>query len=528
MNHSMFRGLARALLWLTAAASAHAAPTVTVSVQPRIGLFHETQYVRTRKELTPPPLIQTNVRASWTPLDRRGFLEAVQGTAVARRIEEDLGARWEILTTYDPAHNYGLRKVRVAVADGAGPKVLSCRVFVDGLTTIGSRDKDGKGCELEFELFDNAARAIDVSYRLAGVEETQRAKAQVPQDFLLVIAGDSYASGEGNPDRPCGGPSLLSCGTPALWMDEECHRSFWSAGMQTALRMIRQDREQRHGAYTVVNVACSGAGLGEGIVQGYGGVVSLRDAVKRHEQALKLDPRGLFLTGRKITPQLEVLEEIAALRPFGPGIDLLIVSAGGNDLQFGAVVVDSIVGNRSVEWAQQTEEHLRARLRTYGHAFRSFAARLREVRPQRVVWIPYPNITSVVAGQSDSQECAAGPFGGLDGFTSVGISPEERMVAHRILVMQLNDLNEQYAKEQGYTMLDRGRLDAAFKGRGWCSPAASRGAYESSDRVVRKADESVRYQGALHGAMHPTFEGHQLVQRLLEETLWPGERRAGP
>lgn len=508
-----------AILAAAAAATlgAHGAePVVTVSVLPRIGLFNEVQYVRTNKREA-PPLIRPSYRAGWTPMTQEDFHQAIAGEAVAALIAQSLPAGWEILTTYDPARHYERRKVRIRLADPAGGRVESCRVFVDGSATVGTRRDDG--CELGFDLHDNGARSIPVSYRLAGAAEAAQVPARVPEDYLFVIAGDSYASGEGNPDRPCSRRSLLTCGTPALWMDEECHRSFWSAGMRTALRMIQEDRAGRRGAYTVVNVACSGAGMAEGVVQGYGGVVKLQNVVSRHQESLRLDPGGLVLTGRKITPQLEVIEEVVQRRPAGQGVDLLVMSAGGNDLQFGAVVVDSIVGNHGAEWAEQTGAHLRARLRTYRHAFNEFARRLKDIRVDRVVWIPYPNVTDIGGEGESAAGCASGPLGAADGFDMLGIDQEERRLAHRSLVTLLNGDNQDYTARERYLMLSRHDLDRVYARRGWCAEDDPKGPYVASTRLVRKADESIKYQGALHGAMHPTFEGHRLVSELIDELL---------
>ena len=62
----------------------------------------------------------------------------------------------------------------------------------------------------------------------------------VVKDFLIVSIGDSYASGEGNPDRwqELTGSDLLgqpTDATPPVWQDKRCHRSAYAAPAQAAL-----------------------------------------------------------------------------------------------------------------------------------------------------------------------------------------------------------------------------------------------------------------------------------------------------
>jgi hypothetical protein len=98
------------------------------------------------------------------------------------------------------------------------------------------------------------------------------------RDVLIVAFGDSFAAGEGNPDRPTRWPADFKLASgPALswwskrprgdrpvsadWWDNTCHRSLLSQHAQAALRMAARDR---HAAVTFVSFACSGATVLDG------------------------------------------------------------------------------------------------------------------------------------------------------------------------------------------------------------------------------------------------------------------------
>ena len=72
----------------------------------------------------------------------------------------------------------------------------------------------------------------------------------VVRDHLIVSLGDSYASGEGNPDVNRAGS------TPARWVDKRCHRSAYAGPAQAALALERADP---HSSVTFLSFACSGA-----------------------------------------------------------------------------------------------------------------------------------------------------------------------------------------------------------------------------------------------------------------------------
>jgi hypothetical protein len=147
------------------------------------------------------------------------------------------------------------------------------------------------------------------------------------QDRLVVGFGDSYSSGEGNPDTPVTlevFPSAKSIkafndgdafklqpnakgefgkhpdiatfksypvaapGARAQWLDRNCHRSAYSYHLRTAIQLAIRDYKSSdgHSALTFLGYACSGAEITEGILGAYAGAETNRDIEKSGSGAL--------------------------------------------------------------------------------------------------------------------------------------------------------------------------------------------------------------------------------------------------
>jgi hypothetical protein len=107
-----------------------------------------------------------------------------------------------------------------------------------------------------------------------------------PRDRLVIGFGDSFTSGEGNPERlalfsgkpwtdgnlPARDPdpvSLAAADTRAQWTDRWCHRSVYSWQIRTVLDAALSDLHQ---SFTVLPYGCSGATILDGVLYGYNGV----------------------------------------------------------------------------------------------------------------------------------------------------------------------------------------------------------------------------------------------------------------
>jgi hypothetical protein len=208
------------------------------------------------------------------------------------------------------------------------------------------------------------------------------------RDTLIASIGDSFASGEGNPDRPTdltrlarrfggetpwddewvdrwpGRDPVIGAAGAAEWWDPRCHRSFLSQHMVAALRYAAAHPQE---ATTFVSYACSGAQVFGGLLSRQAQPPGYRDSraaeVLQYPQVEVLVAnmcRRNSVVGRTMTYDVTAFEE---RRRNGAGppdleaedvrrqvqgyrceedaprrIDMLLVSIGGNDVGFGPVI----------------------------------------------------------------------------------------------------------------------------------------------------------------------------------------------
>lgn len=113
------------------------------------------------------------------------------------------------------------------------------------------------------------------------------------RDFVVVAMGDSFASGEGNPDVPAkmdatitqtpsfgiknqeperdygfprraGTKDTISLDSAAEWVDRRCHRSMYGSVTRAAIALAFAG--ERHHAITFINFSCSGAEITDGLL----------------------------------------------------------------------------------------------------------------------------------------------------------------------------------------------------------------------------------------------------------------------
>jgi hypothetical protein len=237
-------------------------------------------------------------------------------------------------------------------------------------------------------------RGVDVSVILPGEEPrtTLTVKNIWVRDRLIAGIGDSYSSGEGNPDSPVeidpfshrrhlnmsfvyddqahairSNPAyslpVRSQNIPAGWLDRKCHRSAYSYHLRTALQVALAD--PKHSAVTFLGFACSGAEITEGLLCPDAGVETVEPSyfrgggVKRRNMP-QLDrlmielcrddltlrrPKNLRLDQPVLNPATNQMVREVPLLSCPPGrylrpLDLLIISIGGNDVGFTPLIVD--------------------------------------------------------------------------------------------------------------------------------------------------------------------------------------------
>jgi len=158
-----------------------------------------------------------------------------------------------------------------------------------GLCTWNYKEQHGRfDCNNHFlfEAIVNADNAPTLTITLpTGKMITENV---VVHDRLILGLGDSYASGEGNPDKPSTADlgkleqrRLLSkkknnsetgrwldntdtwLDKPAEWLDPQCHRSMLSQHILASMRLAEKNP---HESITILPLACSGAEIMDGVL----------------------------------------------------------------------------------------------------------------------------------------------------------------------------------------------------------------------------------------------------------------------
>ena len=217
------------------------------------------------------------------------------------------------------------------------------------------------------------------------------------RERVILGFGDSFASGEGNPDIPAEltgkkdwsvtgvrAPKRGEGGTQsaAQWLDRNCHRSLLGSQQRAAIMYAARHPHD----YTVyLGFACSGAETFEGVAGPYGGT---RETSASQRQQLKLgnrfyyhmsqvnqaimalckDDLSLFENNVPVSPAMRAYKEyfnnrfskanayaelatqdaenpeafLKCASGFYHKIDAILLSTGGNDAYFGPVLVNAL------------------------------------------------------------------------------------------------------------------------------------------------------------------------------------------
>jgi len=326
------------------------------------------------------------VEAAWKDASATDWVESADFTARLRTLLPIRSTAWRPQTgTYDTAKLFP-RRHRV---------ILSLAQPPDGSCTWMLDDQPFKeaGCASPVAVDVPAKTAFRVSVRSA--DGVVRLDAPPVHEKLIVALGDSFASGEGNPDHPAvfkrrpapvnddwqvqpGAEAYIEKG--AQWWDEACHRSLLS---WPALAALSEAVRNPHEVVQFASFACSGAEVYDGFMRaqwdppGYRAkylaksvVTGMRDGgdgeeydfneggqleghtvlplAQLHALALLLcdnpQPRPVFKApgiARGVTPRQRYFGPVTRYAcPSGRArsVDVAYLSIGGNDVAFSGVV----------------------------------------------------------------------------------------------------------------------------------------------------------------------------------------------
>lgn len=409
----------------------------------------------------------------------------------------------------------------------------------------GGRDLRGKAvtqpCSEPFVVDIPFPAGAAVSVEIGGRDVAQ-SNLKV-RDILVVGMGDSFASGEGNPDIPVrfsrdrtadyaggkavgdlsGYPARIGdwktigdkafIGENARWLDQACHRSLYSQQLRAALQLGSEDP---HRSVTFVGVSCSGAEVTAGLFLRYKGnewvpnppLLSQISAVaeaqcgKRESQPLDL-PEAYHINGT--IPELKgglVLRKCP--KETARKIDLLLLSIGGNDIGFSRLVANAVLSSESLlrqlgGWigevhgqsqASQQLARLDARYKSLNRAFHNLLYMPWE-QSDRIILTGYPGLA--LAGDG-SETCKDGRAG-MEVFSDFQLS-EQKLREGTWVADKLHRAMRDSAATYGWSFVETHRRQ--FIDRGICSGASGDGKTDGANRA-----EELRLPRKLGGAWSP-------------------------
>jgi lysophospholipase L1-like esterase len=292
----------------------------------------------------------------------------------------------------------------------------------------------------------------------------------------VVAIGDSYASGQGAPDKP------ISWWPPRWspeWDDPRCNRSKKSATAQAIDQL--EEADPSFGA-DLQSFACSGASIERGVLGPYRG------------SEPPPDPADL------LPPQIEKVRELV---DGGQPIDALTITVGGNDILF-----EYLVAACMFSWSKWEPECdllnpvVEKRLNELRARLDSLALALHNVDPTlapKVLLVEYPD----PARNASGGYCRRSPKDDL----LRGISECEAQWASECVLPRLNHQLCEVAAVNGWHYVDG--VATRFRQHGWCA----------DERWINTINQSWKTQGHYRGGVHPNKSGYREVASALSPAL---------
>jgi len=388
----------------------------------------------------------------------------------------------------------------------AVPAAATCEWRIDGrivAETSCNERVSGPGVELPYP------GGAEISVNVVG-ETPIIAEARV-RDLLIAGLGDSFASGEGNPNLPVAFTDARrfrnlfpvrkrnDAGGNARWTDELCHRSLYGQQLRAALQIAVENPQA---SVTFLDLSCSGAGIVDGIL----GPQTYVERISGGERRNTTTARPIA-GGERDSQLYRLVRELCRGRPemrqglphcpgnaFRRTLDFLFLSVGGNDIGFSNIVAwaslrDTASTNIAGFFgATVSDKEFSRRMRdVLPGSYAELAAALEDTipvtsapdglfDPSRIVLTAYPDLVTNEAGQI----CEAAPSEGdeedryaanqsLDMFSSWLTARDSRLAAVRDQFAILHKRMRDLAGDHGWTFAGRVYADRMFEGHGFCA-----------------------------------------------------------
>ncbi len=387
-------------------------------------------------------------------------------------------------------------------------------------------------CDEEVSFDVPYPNGLNLSVEIGG-REVAKAEVKV-RDILVAAVGDSFGSGEGNPDVPVrlsrersaeygkADKDPLIAGLPARigswkrigdsgfqsenaqWIDQACHRSLYSHQLRAALQLAVEDP---HRAVTFAGMACSGAEVTFGLFLRYKGnewvpnppdlsqISALADVQCGTDDAAQIDmPEAYHMRG--VIPELQgglVLRKCA--KDNARKIDLMLVSIGGNDIGFARLVANAVLADQSLTktlggWFGQVHGNMQSQnlLTRLDERYKALNRALHGIlhmpweESDRIVLTAYPPLALVGDGRKVCPDGSAG----MDVYKDLSLS-QKRARDSSVLADKLQRVMVKSAKAHSWSFADAHRT--AFVGRGVCAGFTDSAFSVADDlRIPRKVD----------------------------------------
>ncbi|MGD9804668.1 MAG: hypothetical protein AB7E81_16975 [Hyphomicrobiaceae bacterium] len=473
---------------------------------------------------TDPKLTETH-RATYEALsddERRQPVLAAERALAERHSSDGWAATMLDQTCWDPRANRHRCRSEPDYLNPKSHRIVASLAGVSDLATVdctwltAPHGERGTGltvpCDVPVKLEIPYPDGAGVSVEIGG-QTIARSDIRI-EDVLVVGMGDSFGSGEGNPDVPVrfsrersadygdAAKEPLLAGYPARmgawrvigdaafidanprWLDQACHRSLYSHQLRVALQLAV---EQPQRAVTFVSFACSGAEIVRGLFLRYSGHewvptppdLSQISAVAQEQcggrRAPSYDlPEAYHMQGK--VPDLQgglVLRKCDT--DHARKIDLLLVSIGGNDIGFSRLLANAVLSDESTlrklgGWIGQVHGYREAQiqLNALEDRYKALNRAVHNIlhipwkQSDRVMLVSYPSLTLLDDGRAVCPDSRAG----MTVSSEFGLSERKARDAMQA-ADQLDRIMQRTSQANGWSFVSAHR--SQFNGRSICA-----------------------------------------------------------
>ncbi|MDQ3327319.1 MAG: hypothetical protein M3506_02190, partial [Chloroflexota bacterium] len=414
-------------------------------------------------------------------------------------------------------HFNGCRTAEERQKSPSGTTINQYRFTIDNVSENGFQ----RYCKIGKTLAEGAHTVVLDVEDSTGASQGHFEQTINIKDRLIVSIGDSYGSGEGNPDIPrvwayesVGGQLQRVVKSEAQWVDKRCHRSATAGPAQAALDLEYSDP---HSSVTFFSLACSGA------------TINTPDPDKPENGSGLLGPYigaepGATPNPPMLPPQVDQLKEIVGVKGEAGSrtIDSLVISIGGNDMQFVKIIMECTLSIDCYN-VHAIKGRLDARRAELPGRYDDLAVALQTVPTDKIYVTEYPNLTL----QDSGAFCGTNSTWWNEPLMLGVTQPEVSWMYNNLLVPMNREIMPAAAARHGWTfvggVMNPFGVTGQPPGYGYCA----------NDTWLRRSSESVEMQGPNNrletkGLLHPNARGHEVYRSRILPAITGAAALAGP